>query len=221
MAQWGVSKARLAQVLMNGLPEDGRETIVKPNKPNTPKYKVGQHIRFASIYNTPDDPTEKHINADQKWTQVGTITQKLDGRKNLYKVENSGKLLGYVNDGDIVEIWNPSQPTAPSKPQDSNLVSVVGTFTTDQSLPLSPDSTVESPASAWYDPFESMEYDGYVLPMVMHGLATLITVEIVDTLPLVQMMDTWTRPGGLDFLIRQCISFEFSRKLIYSINKDI
>lgn len=42
------------------------------------------------------------MNADKKWTQVGTITQKLVGRKNLYKIENSDKLLGYVNDGDIV-----------------------------------------------------------------------------------------------------------------------
>ncbi|ALS03108.1 N-acetylmuramoyl-L-alanine amidase [Enterococcus silesiacus] len=163
LAQWGVSKARLAQDLMVGLPEDGSETTVKPNKPNTPKYKVGQHIRFATIYNTPDDPNEKHIKADQKWTQVGTITQKLNGRKNLYKVENSGKLLGYVNDGDIVEIWNPNQLNTPSKPQESNLVAMNGTFTTNQSLPVSPDATVMSEALAWYDPCESMEYDGYVM----------------------------------------------------------
>ena len=44
------------------------------------------------------------------------------------------------------EIWNANQPTVPSKPQDSNLVSMV-----------------ESAALAGYDPFESMEYDGHVM----------------------------------------------------------
>lgn len=161
LAQWGISKSRLAQDLMNGLPEDGSETIVKPNKPNTPKYKVGQNIRFTTIYNSPDDPNEKHINANQKWTQVGTITRKLDGRKNLYEVKNTGKLLGYVNDGDIAEVLIPNQPATPSKPEQSNLVKMNGNFTTNQSLPVSGDTTVASPALAWYDPYESIVYDGY------------------------------------------------------------
>ena len=41
---------------------------------------------------------------------MGTITQKLSGRKNLYRIENSGKLLGYANDGDIAELWESSKP---------------------------------------------------------------------------------------------------------------
>ncbi|MES9249617.1 SH3 domain-containing protein, partial [Cutibacterium acnes] len=31
--------------------------------------------------------------------------------KNLYRIENSGKLLGYANDGDIAELWENSKPT--------------------------------------------------------------------------------------------------------------
>ncbi|HDT8221340.1 TPA: SH3 domain-containing protein [Enterococcus faecalis] len=111
LAQWGISKAQLAQDLQTGLPEDGSEVIVNPGKPNKPKYKVGQHVRFTTIYKNPDAPIEQHINANTLWTQVGTITQKLDGRKNLYRIENSGKLLGYVNDGDIAELWENSKPT--------------------------------------------------------------------------------------------------------------
>ncbi|HDT8075387.1 TPA: SH3 domain-containing protein, partial [Enterococcus faecalis] len=111
LAQWGISKAQLAQDLQTGLPEDGSEVIVNPGKPNKPKYKVGQHVRFTTIYKNPDAPISQHINAYTLWTQVGTITQKLDGRKNLYRIENSGKLLGYANDGDIAELWENSKPT--------------------------------------------------------------------------------------------------------------
>lgn len=111
LAQWGISKAQLAQDLQTGLPEDGSEVIVNPGKPNKPKYKVGQHVRFTTIYKNPDAPINEHLNANTLWTQVGTITQKLDARKNLYRIENSGKLLGYANDGDIAELWENSKPT--------------------------------------------------------------------------------------------------------------
>ncbi|EGO5189582.1 N-acetylmuramoyl-L-alanine amidase [Enterococcus faecalis] len=111
LASWGISKAQFAQDLQTGLPEDGSEVIVNPGKPNKPKYKVGQHVRFTTIYKNPDAPISQHINAYTLWTQVGTITQKLDGRKNLYRIENSGKLLGYANDGDIAELWENSKPT--------------------------------------------------------------------------------------------------------------
>lgn len=114
LARWGISKAQFAQDLQTGLPEDGSEVIVNPGKPNKPKYKVGQNIRFTTIYKNPDAPIAQHVNADTLWTQVGTITQKLNGRKNLYRVENSGKLLGYANDGDIAELWKNSKP-APAK----------------------------------------------------------------------------------------------------------
>ncbi|HBC4785315.1 TPA: SH3 domain-containing protein [Enterococcus faecalis] len=114
LASWGISKAQFAQDLQTGLPEDGSDVIVNPGKPNAPKYKVGQNIRFTTIYKNPDAPISQHINADTLWTQVGTITQKLNGRKNLYRIENSGKLLGYANDGDIAELWGNSKP-APAK----------------------------------------------------------------------------------------------------------
>ena len=48
LAQWGINKAQLAQDLQTGLPEDGSEVIVNPGKPNKPKYKVGQHVRFTT-----------------------------------------------------------------------------------------------------------------------------------------------------------------------------
>ena len=48
LASWGISKAQFAQDLQTGLPEDGSEVIVNPGKPNKPKYKVGQHVRFTT-----------------------------------------------------------------------------------------------------------------------------------------------------------------------------
>ncbi|MEE0125037.1 MAG: SH3 domain-containing protein, partial [Enterococcus faecalis] len=59
------------------------------------------------IYPTPDALINEHLLAEALWTQVGTITAKLPDRQNLYRIENSGHLLGYVNDGDIAELWHP------------------------------------------------------------------------------------------------------------------
>ena len=103
----GISKAQLAQDLQTGVSETGETVIVQPGKPNAPKYQVGQAIRFTSIYPTPDALINEHLLAEALWTQVGTITAKLPDRQNLYRIENSGHLLGYVNDGDIAELWHP------------------------------------------------------------------------------------------------------------------
>ena len=103
----GISKAQLAQDLQTGVSETGETVIIQPGKPNAPKYQVGQAIRFTSIYPTPDALINEHLSAEALWTQVGTITAKLPDRQNLYRVENSGHLLGYVNDGDIAELWRP------------------------------------------------------------------------------------------------------------------
>ena len=103
----GISKAQLAQDLQTGVSETGETVIVQPGKPNAPKYQVGQAIRFTSIYTTPDALINEHLSAEALWTQVGTITAKLPDRQNLYRIENSGHLLGYVNDGDIAELWRP------------------------------------------------------------------------------------------------------------------
>ena len=77
LARWGISKAQLAQDLQTGVSETGETVIIQPGKPNAPKYQVGQ------------------------------VTAKLPDRQNLYRIENSGHLLGYVNDGDIAELWRP------------------------------------------------------------------------------------------------------------------
>ena len=103
----GISKAQLAQDLQTGVSETGETVIIQPGKPNAPKYQVGQAIRFTSIYPTPDALINEHLSAEALWTQVGTITAKLPDRQNLYRIENSGHLLGYVNDGDIAELWRP------------------------------------------------------------------------------------------------------------------
>ncbi|WP_434102406.1 SH3 domain-containing protein [Enterococcus faecalis] len=107
LARWGISKAQLAQDLQTGVSETGETVIIQPGKPNAPKYQVGQAIRFTSIYPTPDALINEHLSAEALWTQVGTITAKLPDRQNLYRIENSGHLLGYVNDGDIAELWRP------------------------------------------------------------------------------------------------------------------
>lgn len=160
LASWGVTKARLAQDLQNGLPDDGGNTTISPGTPSAPKFAVGQHVRFTTIYNNPDDPIDKHINANQKWTQVGTITQKLSGKRNIYRIENSGKLLGYVNDGDIAEKWYPSQKPDMSN---NNRTALTGVFYPNQSLPVSADTDPKSPALAWYDPYEPISYDSYTM----------------------------------------------------------
>ena len=99
----------MAQDLQTGVSETGETVIIQPGKPNAPKYQVGQAIRFTSIYPTPDALINEHLLAEALWTQVGTITAKLPDRQNLYRIENSGHLLGYVNDGDIAELWRPQK----------------------------------------------------------------------------------------------------------------
>ncbi|MBM7688172.1 hypothetical protein BCR24_06250 [Enterococcus ureilyticus] len=56
---------------------------------------------------------------------------------------------------------NPTKP-APTKPQTGQRVAMSGVFTTNQSLPVSRHTTVDSAALAWYDPYESIVYDSYV-----------------------------------------------------------
>ncbi|MCU2257735.1 SH3 domain-containing protein [Enterococcus faecalis] len=114
LASWGISKAQFQKDLMTGLPENGSSTPVNPVKPKLKEYKVNQNVLVTSIYKTPDAPINEHIDASKLWTQVGTITKKLNGHKNLYKIENSGKLLGYANAGDIAGLWE-NKPVKQSK----------------------------------------------------------------------------------------------------------
>ncbi|CAD0281714.1 Phage lysin, N-acetylmuramoyl-L-alanine amidase (EC [Enterococcus phage vB_EfaS_140] len=166
LAEMGISKAQLAQDLANGVSSDSTANVPnkpdQPAKPNKPRYKVGDNVRFTTIYKNPDAPIGQHINADTLWTQVGTITKKLDGRKNLYEIRNSGKLLGYANDGDIAEIWNPNKPAAPIQ-NTATIYPAYGTFTTSIQLPVSGDVDPNSPALDYYNAGMSFTYDGYVV----------------------------------------------------------
>jgi hypothetical protein len=79
-----------------------------------------------------------------------------------------------------------------------------GTFTTNQSLPVSSDTTVENPALAWYDLFESIEYDGYVMA---NGCACISYIDYGGTrryvaVGLAHMIEVLTQHEIEAFLIR-------------------
>lgn len=93
---------------------------VNPTNPSKPKpgkddYKESQHVKFNMIYDSPDGPINSYIPADQKWTQVGTITRVDKGRLNPYRIENSGKLLGYANKHNIDGLFTPGKQPTPAK----------------------------------------------------------------------------------------------------------
>lgn len=80
---------------------------VKPTEPTTNyKYKVGQHIKYSTIYTSSSAPNTEAIPASQMVTAVGTIVKIQQGAKNPYLINNSGTDLGWVNDGDIRELLN-------------------------------------------------------------------------------------------------------------------
>lgn len=166
LASMGISKAQLAQDLMNGVSDDSTANVPDNQgdkaKPHAPRYKVGDNVRFTTIYKSPDDPISQHINADTLWTQVGTVTKKLDGHQNLYEIRNSGKLLGYANDGDIAEIWT-GQSTGQSTGSGNVITPAYGTFTTSIQLPVSGDTNPTSPALDYYEAGMSFNYEGYVV----------------------------------------------------------
>lgn len=113
---YGDRNAWLAYAGANGTSKPN--PTLPPAKPTTSyKYKVGQHIKYSTIYISSAAPNVEAIPASQMVTAIGTIVKIQQGAKNPYLINNNGTDLGWVNDGDIREVLNPdgssNQPTAP------------------------------------------------------------------------------------------------------------
>lgn len=113
LAKMGVSKAKLAHDLANGV--GGNTTPEKP-KPSKPKeFKKGQNVFIHNGHKRNNGPVVPFIAGNKLWTQIGTITEVKKGTVNMYKIENSGKFVTYANAGDLVDLkeWA-GEPAKPS-----------------------------------------------------------------------------------------------------------
>lgn len=82
--------------------------------PTNLSFKIGDHVRFSTCYQSAYDNIDKHIDASMMLKDQGIITAIYPNTNNPYLLDDG---LCFVNNGDIREVLNSAAPSKVTFPQ--------------------------------------------------------------------------------------------------------